>query len=286
MASMCENCAGRAVSRFSPFLRAGLRTGLMIAGTVFFAACSRPTGDFDRAAPSVVHDEILPLIGQEAARGRKEPVSKFNLTNDEEVLRDRGWTLIRPPATQDWIEGSRVELERTRILPESDQQLDPSRYYAFLATDRYRSSDARYERVAVDALGDADLVLPFCEVAERVGAADEERLRALGRRSITTQEELEGAQARVWENQRFIDWTMLSLRYRLKSYRYAIDALEIETPSQSKVWDANTAWKKLAAEIVLLEKGCEGIKHYDRQLEAKRSRIYTGWGLESPAPKK
>lgn len=279
---MSKRGGGRAMSIFPPLLRAGP----VMLGMALLVACSRPTGDFDRAAPSFVHDEILPVIGQNAALNRKEPVSNFNLTNDEELLRDRGWTLIRPPATQDWIEGSRVELERTRILPEADRALDPSRYYAFLATDHYRSSDARYERVAVDALADADSVLPFCEVAERVGAADEERLRALGRRSITTQEELEGAQARVWENQRYVDWAMLSLRYRLKSYRHAIDALEIETPSKAKVWDANAAWKRLAAEIVFLEKGCEGIKNFDRELEAKRSRIYTGWGLEGPVQKK
>lgn len=253
---------------------------------VLAAACSRPTGDFDRAAPSVIHDKVLPFIGDEAARGRGEPVSKFNLTDDEELLRDRGWTLIRPPSTEDWIEGSRVELIRTRVLPESDQNLDPSRYYHYLRSDRYRSSDARYDRVAVDAEGDADLVLPFCEVAERVSAADEERLRALGRRAITTQEELAGAQARVWENSQYIAWAKLSLRYRLKSYRYAIDALEIETPSEGRVWDANSAWKRLAGEILFLEKGCKGINRYGQEAEAKRSRIYTGWGTEGPVHKK
>lgn len=249
-------------------------------------ACSRPTGDFERAKPSVIHDKVLPAIGYEAAHNRGEPVSRFNLTDDERLLRDRGWTLIRPPYTEDWIAGSQVELIRTRILPEADQTLDSGRYYSYLRSDRYESSDVRYDRVAADALGDAELVLPFCEVAERVAAADEERLRALGRRDITTREELAGAQARVWENRQFTSWAMLSLRYRLKSYRFAIDALEIETPSDRKVWDANTAWKRLAAQIVFLEKGCTGINRFGQESVAKQSRIYTGWGLERPASKK
>lgn len=250
------------------------------------AGCSRPTGDFDRAKPSVIHDQVMPAIGFGAAHNRGEPVSRFNLTDDERLLRDRGWTLIRPPNSEDWIAGTQVELIRTRILPEADQTLDPDRYYSYLRSDRYESSDVRYDRVAADALGDAELVPPFCEVAERVAAADEERLRALGRRDVSTQEELAGAQARVWENRQFTSWAVLSLRYRLKSYRYAIDALEIETPSDDKVWDANMAWKRLAAQIVFLEKGCAGISRYGQEEVVKPSRIYTGWGLERPVSKK
>ncbi len=258
-----------------------------VAGfALLLTACARPTGDFDRAAPSVVHDTIMPTIGDRLAKGRGEPVSAFNLTDDEKLLRDRGWTLVRPPNSEDWIEGTRVELMRTRILPEASGKLDPGRYYAFLRSDRYRSSEARYDRVAADANGDAALVQPFCEVATRVARADEERLRALGRRSVTTREELAGAQARVWENKRYTEWAVLALRFRLKSYRVAIDALEIETPSDTKVWDANTAWKRLAAEIVLLERGCETKNRYGQEEVVRRSRIYTGWGTERPAPQK
>lgn len=253
---------------------------------VALAACQRPTGDFGRPTPSVIHDTLMPQVGSELAVARGEPMSRFNLTDDEREMRDRGWTLIRPPATEDWIEGTRTELIRTRILPETANKLDPDRYYSYLRSDKYRSSEVRYDKVAADALSDAELVPPFCEVATRVMAADEERLRALGRRDISTKEELAGAQARVWENRRYVDWASQALRYRLVSYRNAIDALEIETPSHNKVWDANVAWKKLAAEVVLLEKGCEAINRYGQEEETRRSRIYSNWGTERPAPVK
>ncbi|WP_293724290.1 hypothetical protein [Stappia sp.] len=272
--------------------RIGRRTGTRLASlaglvlvTALAAACQRPTGDFGRAAPSVIHDKVMPAAGAELAANRGEPVSRFNLTDDERELRDRGWTLIRPPSSQDWIEGTRTELMRTRILPEAGSA-DPGRYYAYLSSDRYRSSEARYDRVAADALADAALVEPFCEVAERVSAADTERLRALGRRDISSEEDLAGAQARVWENRRYIDWAGQALRYRLVSYREAIDKLEIETPSHNRVWDANVAWKRLAAEVVALEKGCQDGNRYDQDAPARRSRIYSNWGTERPPPQK
>ncbi|WP_306029925.1 hypothetical protein [Stappia sp. MMSF_3263] len=267
-------------------LRPQLALAALLPALLLVAACQRPTGDFGRAAPSVLHDTILPAAGDELAINRGEPVSRFNLTDDEKEMRNRAWSLIRPPSAEDWIEGSRTELIRTRVLPETGGAGDPDRYYAFLRSDRYRSSEVRYDRVAADAVADAALIPPFCEIALRVTTADEERLRALGRREISTGEELAGAQARVWENRRYMDWASQALRFRLVSYRNAIDALEIETPSSGKVWDANTAWKKLAAEVVQLEKGCETGNRYGQVEETQRSRIFSNWGTERPAPVK
>ncbi|WP_208976975.1 hypothetical protein [Stappia sp. ES.058] len=266
--------------------RAFLRFAGLALVALALAACQRPTGDFGRASPSVIHDKILPMAGDELAAERGEPVSKFNLTDDEQELRDRAWTLIRPPSSQDWIEGTRTELIRTRIIPEIGGKADPDRYYAYLRSDRYASSEVRYDRVAADATADAALVEPFCRVVMRVDAADQERLRALGRRDVSSEEELAGAQARVWENRRHIDWAYQALRHRLTAYRQAIDSLEIETPSSDRVWDANVAWKRLAAEIVRLHKGCDTVNRYGQETVQRRSRIYDNWGTERAAPKK
>ena len=249
-------------------------------------ACTRPTGDFDRAAPSVIHDKVLPAAGELAARYRGDPVSKFNMTNDEQLLRDRGWGLIRPPWVKDWIGGTMVELSRTRVLPEVEGRVPIDLYYLFLSSDKFQSSDARYDRVAADALGDSKLVQPFCEVAIRVQAADKERLRVLATKEVTTEEIYEGAKARVWENRVMISWVGQALRYRIKAYRNALDKLEIETPSGNRLWKTNTAIRQLEQEVRLAEKGCDTEKRYGDDSEIKRSRIYTGWGTERPAPKK
>jgi hypothetical protein len=162
---------------------------------VSLTACTRPTGDFDRARPSVIHDRVMPAAGDEAARLRGDPVSKFNYTNDEKLMRNRGWTLIRPPWTKDWIGGTMVELSRTRVLPEVEGRVPPDLYLIYLRSDKFQSSDARYDKIAADASGDAELVMPFCEVALRVKAADDERLRVLQNKPVKSEETYEDRNA-------------------------------------------------------------------------------------------
>lgn len=244
------------------------------------AACVRPTGDFDRAKPSVIHDKVMPTAGDEAARLRGDPVSKFNYTNDEKLMRNRGWTLIRPPWTKDWIGGTMVELSRTRVLPETEGRVPPDLYLIYLRSDKFQSSDARYDKIAADASGDAELVMPFCEVALRVKKADDERLRLLANKPVTTEETYEGAKARVWENRVMIKWVGQALRYRIIAYKKALAGLEIETPTRDRVWKVNNAIRELEGQVKIAEAGCDPNQRYGDDKPVRRSRIYKGWGLE------
>ncbi|WP_306145303.1 hypothetical protein [Roseibium sp. MMSF_3412] len=258
----------------------------MLALLVVLAGCTRPTGDFDRARPSVVHDDLMPAVGENAARLRGDPVSKFNYTNDEKLLRDRGWTLIRPPWTKDWIGGTMVELSRTRVLPETEGRVPPDLYLIYLRSDKFQSSDARYDKIAADATGDAELVMPFCEVALRVQKADDERLRVLRNQKVTTQETYDGAKARVWENRVMVKWVGQALRYRIIAYKKALKGLEIETPSRDRVWKVNNAIRELEGQVRLAEASCEANNRYGQEKPAKKSRIYTGWSTERAPVKK
>lgn len=226
--------------RFDVLLR------LTLAGLVLsVAACGRPTGDFGRARPSALHDDVLPAIGSVAATIREEPVSAFNLTDDERELRDRAWAFVRPPHVGDWWLEPLVEGQRTRILPVLDPRFDPRRYYLFLRSDAYRSSDTRWRKVITDITADTLLVPPFCAIAARVRTTDAERLRVVDARPDIAPLGMTAAYARVEENNRQMSWVWRALAYRLTSYRHAIDSLQLETPSDLQ-WEANRAFDGLA----------------------------------------
>ncbi|MDJ0931815.1 hypothetical protein [Breoghania sp.] len=129
---------------------------------------------------------------------------------------------------------------------------------------------------------------PFCRLATEVEDADTEHLNATNRRPDLKPEEYAAAVGRVNENREIVSWVKRALAFRLAAYRYAIDRLEIETPSRERVWDANTAWRRLAGEVAFADGGCREKKTFDAELEekARKSRIYTHWGNERPAPVK
>jgi hypothetical protein len=272
--------------RSSRRLQQGFALALIALAAAMLTACVRPTGDFDRAKPSVIHDDLMPAVGDGAARLRGDPVSKFNYTDDEKLMRDRGWTLIRPPWTKDWIGGTKVELARTRVLPETDGRVPPDLYFHYLRSDKFRSSNARFDKISSDASGDADLVMPFCVVALRVKKADDERLRALKSRQLATEETYEGAKARVWENRVMIKWVGQALRYRIIAYKRALDGLEIETPSENRRWRVNTAIRQLEGQVQIAEAGCDSENRDGNDVPTKKSRIFTGWGTERAPVKK
>ncbi len=260
-----------------------LVVGLLAALVV---GCARPTGDFNRARPDRIHDEILPEYGHRLKNMRGEPTSTFNLTDLEQELRDRAWALIRPISAKDWIDGAAIEAQRTGIIKPIDDKLDPSVYYLYLRSDKFRSSETRYERVVSDISGDTDLIRPFCKLAVEIEDTDTERLNAMNRRPDLKPEEYAASVGRVNENRNIIAWVKRSMSFRLAAYRYAIDRLEIETPSRKRVWDANTAWRHLAGEVAYADAGCRETRKYDAEDKARKSRIYTNWGGERPAPVK
>ncbi len=245
--------------------RTHARTAVLVALAVSFglSACARPTGDYGRARPSVIHDKVMPAAGDRltdvrryfaSKDGRYLPVSNFNMTDDERELRNRSFAIVRPPHAKDWIAANLVEGQRTRILAPIDTKLDPADYYKYLRKDKFRSSEARYVRLISDMRADTELVGPFYELARKVMAADEERMRVVHATPTLTAEQRAMTKSRVDENLARIRWVWRALRFRLKAYRIAIDGLEVETPSV-RIYDANLAWRRLAAAIADAEAG-------------------------------
>lgn len=280
--------------------RRAVRAEWVIAAMVVaaLAGCGRPTGDFGRARPSVIHDRLLPAAGRYVAEAdRFENTSDFVLTDDEGELRARSFAFVRAPHVRDWWFDTLTEAERTRILPALDtwpspaepgfplyvQQhfylpaiepaFDVTRFYAFLRTDPDVSSETRWTRLREAMTGDAMLVPPFCAVAAKVRTTDTERIAALERQGDALETGfVDDAYERVEENEGVMSWVWRALAYRLRSYRYAIDHLTVETPSD-QLWEVNRAYDALAATRCEAAAPRRGVL---RWADARHSRLLKG----------
>ena len=196
------------------------------------SACARPLGDFGRPRDSIIHDEVLPIIGKARATLGGEPVSVFNLTDQEKEMHDRVWRFLVAPHASDWFMDFAVELQRTRIAGTLDRNFKIDRYYHRLHQRRYASSRIRFRTIADDANTDVDTApstfASICRVLEvdRQRATASFELHGLGSKQVAE---------RHAENEMFIAWFTRALRYRYDSYNFALDRLLVETPHEEAI---------------------------------------------------
>lgn len=220
-----------------------IRGALAATVLVLLAACTtRPTGDFGRAQPGVLHDEILPAIGQTAAAYRGEPVSDFNLTDQEREMHDRVWRFLVAPHAHDWFYDSAVEIQRTRLGANLDTQFVVDRYYAYLRGTDFQSSRVRYSRVANDVEIDIATIPGTFAAICRVLEVDRQRAIAVANVTLAAPDAAAEVEARRWENQQKIAWFTRALAYRYASYSTALERLLVETPhEEARIVDAQLA---------------------------------------------
>ncbi len=249
--------------------------------------CGQTMGDFGRPEPSVLHDSILPSLGNMVAdQGRGELVSDFNKTDREQTTRDRAWALVQPPHLHDWFGDTLVEAQRTRVLPEMDSKFNAKAYYELLRRDNFISSETRWQRLINDMNTDAQLVGPFWRDLRAVNADDAQRVRSMDHRADLTPAELHNAYARIDENARLADWVWRSLRFRLKSYRICIDRMLVETPTDRQ-WDVNKAYDDLQTAIALAEQNTSDFHFNPDQIASlKRSRYTSPNQIHEVVPQK
>lgn len=259
---------------------------LLVTTSLLLTACARPKGDLGRAKPNVLHDRVAKDLGMLYRYAQKQDVSNLNLTDQETELRGRGWTLVIPPASEDWVGANKAQLQRQGFLKDPYAAMNPSSYYVYLRSDKYRSSETRYTRLIDDMSADRKLLPPFCKIARMVLVSDHERLDALKRQTDVNPQFATGVRARTKENKTFVDWVLRATGRRLQAYQMAINALEIETPSPQQIWDANHGYELLRREYEELPSKCYAEVKPRIEPETKPSRIFTGWGLERPAPQK
>lgn len=244
---------------------------LIVSLAACIAGCSRPTGDFGRATPSVIHDGLAPKIGKKFALRREEKVSEFSRTDEELKLENLVWTLIRPVHTKDWVSGTLIEGHRTRIFPDINDKLDHRAYLFWLKLERFRSSETRWNRIISDIRADQAAVAPFYEQARVVYVIDLQRLKFLEANNDLSPEFKENTRTRILENEKLIELALDSLQFRYAAYDHAIKHLTLESPSPR----IRHAEEELARYAELIERGGERGLPFIENPELLSSRIKT-----------
>lgn len=217
----------------------------------------------------------MPAAGKARARMTGEPVSRFNLTDEEREMHDRVWRFLVAPHAEDWFMDTVVELRRTRISGSTKPRFKSDRYYDWLQRTHYQSSRVRFATVSDHARSDIDTapstfaaICRVLEVDRQRGVASAE-LHGLSAADVV---------ARRAENRRVIDWYVSALRYRFEAYSYALDHLLVETPHREAV-DVDRRLSELHVYVDLAEQGdfCTTPGgHRQGAQQAIRSRVHMG----------
>ena len=270
----------------------------VLLATTLLVGCTSTKGDLGRPKRVEVVESFMQAGGELRARIAGELYSDFNYTDEERLMRDKAWILIRPPHAQDWISADLwtflpsiqnvglhilTEAQRTRLGPTIDTAFEPKHYYRTLRLTKYASHHVRYDRLITDVNQDREAFAAFLPPAEAVVAMDAERMAALGRLADMDPRQLEDAYARVDENKRFIAWVWRALQFRMRAYAYAIKRLEVETPSP-KVRDANIALKRLYEDFLAQNGGLGDESFMLPEHESTRKSRYSKrqWAPDDP----
>lgn len=177
----------------------------------------------------------MPAVGGVIAKIRKEPVSNFNMTDQEREMHNRTWRFVTAAHSKDWLFDGAVELQRTRLSSATDFRFTEERYYNWLRNEQYNSSRTRYSTVGRHILADLDTVsstfASICAVVE----VDRQRQIAASSLPAVGTDVRTNMQARKTENDWHIDWFVRALNYRYLSYSYALDHLLVETPHEQSM---------------------------------------------------
>ena len=208
--------------RTLPALLAALLVGVTLS------ACARPLGDFGRAEPDPLHEGAANAV--RAWRDLKQPGSVFNLTDEEQEMRDRVWRYLVAPEAYDWFGDSLAELMRIGFQPVKFKAPARDRYYLWLHGTSFASSKTRYAQLGDDIEADLDTMpATFAAICTVEGIDRQRGIAANGVSGLEEKMRL-GAAAQQAENRAVIAWFAAALEARYGAYSYSLDHLIVETP--------------------------------------------------------
>ncbi len=211
--------------------RLGGLAALLLATAL--AGCARPVGDFGRAEDDPLHDAVGQTTG--ALRSLNQPLSAFNLSDEESEMRDRIWRYLVAPEAYDWFGDSVVELSREGFEVKTLKPPGKDRYYVWLHNQTFASSSVRYSRLSDDVNADVGTMPGAFSSICAVETLDGQRRTAENGISDREPGMKLGVATRRAENETMIGWFATAVAARYASYSYALDHLLVETPHANAI---------------------------------------------------
>jgi hypothetical protein len=218
-------------------------SALVIAAATLSAAHAAD-GDFGRPRPSFFDGLIPPQFWKGPVTGQ----SSYPLTDAENELRDRAYTLIRPSEPRVEFDVVIAKYRFAQIFPPTAANVDRSAYGRNILWMPGRSEASQYSQLIDDMVSDEQLIGPFVRVACYVADMDAKRARSLGYVAELTPDQRENALGRIAENRATILWVRDALHQRVASYRYALEHIVIAMPSPRAI-DAERTLKRFGAAV-------------------------------------
>lgn len=185
-------------------------------------------GDFGRVKPGVLNDAIIPETDRWMRRLGRQPVSNFNITDQEREMHDRVYRFLIARHAKDWAFDTEQIVAVAGVFSKRPGRDDL--YYRWLSGQRYASSRVRYNTMADDV--GADLLTLPTTFAAICAVIEIDRQRAVAAVEIGDIEPpmLAEMRTRKAENDLYVGRFVVALNYRYASYGYALDHFLVETP--------------------------------------------------------
>ena len=115
-------------------------------------------GDFGRVKPGVLNDKLIPETDKLMRRLGNQPVSDFNITDEEREMHDRVYRFLIARHARDWAFDYEQVIFVAGVFSSRPDKFDL--YYRWLTNERYASSRVRFNTIADDV--GADLLDDLC----------------------------------------------------------------------------------------------------------------------------
>ncbi len=227
------------------------QTGVVFVFLFFFVSCTTQ-GDFGRDRPSVFKDDILPKVRNLVAESKGKPITRFALTEREQLLRTYRRRIGRDmsyPTVESYFTSTVASMGLTQ---EPSPHLGPEiRSYENSRkplVDVAQNAKINSYALKAEIEEDVNIIKRASDLSQLVLADNELRLNRLAALPSARQFDRDNVVVRTRENMARIKYIQQVGALRIKRYNRIIDVMSIADPALN-LEPARSSLKKLESEL-------------------------------------